>query len=135
MKIDPPGFALESFDILGAWREKYRTLGDPKKAVKGFGKNAQPFTFHFGLPIDSTGQLATGEGFSEIRSFKKLLLRDERAIARNMANQFITYATGTPVRFSDRPVLEEILNKCEKSGYGLRTLIHEIIQSPLFLSK
>ena len=52
-----------------------------------------------------------------------------------MANQFITYATGTPVRFSDRPVLEEILNKCEKSEYGLRTLIHEIIQSPLFLSK
>ena len=135
VKIDPPGFALESFDILGAWRDQYRALGDPKKAVKGFGKNAQPFTFHLGLPVDSTGQLASGESFSEIRSFKKLLLRDERAIARNMANQFITYATGTPVRFSDRPVLEEILNKCEKSDYGLRTLIHEVIQSPLFRSK
>ena len=135
VKIDPPGFALESFDILGAWRDKYRTLGDNKKAVKGFGKNGQPFTFHYGLPVDATGQLASGEDFIGIRSFKKLLLRDERAVARNMANQFITYATGTPVRFSDRPVLEEILNKCEKSEYGLLALIHEIIQSPLFLSK
>jgi len=135
VKIDPPGFALESFDVLGAWRGQYRALGDPKKAVKGYGKNAQPFTFHLGLPVDSTGKLASGESFSEIRSFKKLLLHDERAIARNMANQLITYATGTPVRFSDRPVLEEILNKCEDSGYGLRTLIHEVIQSPLFRSK
>jgi hypothetical protein len=134
-KMDPPGFALESFDILGAWRGHYRALGDKKDAVAGYGKNGQPFEFHPGLPVDATGELASGEKFEEIRSFKKLLLRDERAIARNMANQLITYATGTPVRFSDRVTLEEILNKCQESGYGLRTLIHEVVQSSLFRSK
>ncbi len=134
-KIDPPGFALESFDILGAWRGRYRALGEKKEVEKGFGKNGQPFAFHLGLPVDSSGQMANGDPFSEIRSFKKLILRDERAIARNIATQFITYATGTTVRFSDRPALEEILNKSEESSYGLRALIHEIIQSPLFRSK
>jgi len=134
-KIDPPGFALESFDVLGGFRDSYRAMGDKKKAVKGFGKNGQRFTFHEGLPVDASGEMADGRTFDEIKSFKKLLLQDERAIARNMANQFITYATGTPVRFSDRAELEEILNKARKSGYGLRDLIHEIVQSPLFRSK
>ena len=134
-KIDPPGFALESFDILGAWRDRYRALGEKEKRVKGFGKNGQPFTFHDGLPVDPTGEMASGEKFGDIRKFKELLLRDERAIARNLANQFITYATGTPVRFSDREILEEILNKSEPSGYGVRTIIHEIVQSSLFRNK
>ncbi|YCM45452.1 DUF1592 domain-containing protein [Verrucomicrobiaceae bacterium 227] len=134
-RMDPPGFALESFDVLGAWRGHYRALGDKKDAAPGFGKNGQPFEFHRGLPVDSAGELASGEVFQDIRSFKKLLLRDERLLAKNMANQLITYATGTPVRFSDRAALEEILNKCGESGYGLRTLIHEIVQSPLFRFK
>jgi len=134
-KMDPPGFALESFDVLGAWRGHYRALGDQEGALPGFGKNGQPFEFHTGLPVDAAGQLSSGETFEEIRSFKKLLLRDERVLAKNIANQLITYATGTPVRLSDRAALEEILNKCQESGYGLRTLIHEVVQSPLFRSK
>ncbi len=135
-KIDPPGFALESFDIFGGWRDQYRALGGNKKqAAKGFGKNGQPFAFHNGLPVDPTGELADGSKFTDIRSFKKLLLEDERAIAKNIANQFITYATGTPVRFGNRPDLEKILNNSQKSGYGIRTIIHEIIQSPVFQKK
>ena len=135
-KIDPPGFALESFDIFGGWRDQYRSLGGEKKqAAKGFGKNGQRFAFHNGLPVDPTGNLADGSEFTEIRSFKKLLLKDERAIARNIANQFITYATGTPVRFGDRPALENILNNARESGYAIGTIIQEIIQSPLFQDK
>ncbi len=136
VKIDPPGFALESFDIFGGWRDQYRALGGEKnQAVKGSGKNGQPFAFHNSLPVDPTGKLADGSEFTDIRSFKKLLLKDERSIARNIANQFITYSTGTPVRFGDRPELENILNKSQKSGYALGTIIQEIIQSPLFQEK
>src|ERR1043165_6049875 len=29
-KIHPPGFALESFDVTGGWREHYRATGEPK---------------------------------------------------------------------------------------------------------
>src|SRR5262249_54828809 len=34
--IDPAGFALESFDVMGAWRERYRSVGEGER-VKGFG--------------------------------------------------------------------------------------------------
>lgn len=133
--MDPPGFALESFDVLGGWRDKYRALGDPKTATPGFGKNGQPFTFHNGLPVDPTGTIPSLGDFTDIRTFKKLILSDERQIARNIAKQFITYSTGTPVRFGDRAALEAILDRSRKSGYGVRSIIQEIIQSPIFLNK
>ncbi len=135
-KIDPPGFALESFDIFGGWRDQYRAISETKNEhAKGFGKNGQPFAFAYKLPVDSTGMTADGAAFSDISSYKNLLLRDERAIAANLATQLITYATGTPVRFGDRRELENILNKSEKSGYGIKTIIQEIIQTPLFQNK
>ncbi|MFN3326674.1 MAG: DUF1592 domain-containing protein [Bryobacteraceae bacterium] len=133
-KIDPPGFALENFDILGGWQERYRSTeeGEP---VKGIGKNGHVFKFRLGQPVDSSGELSTGEQFRDVVEFKRLLLKNERQIARNIAAQFIAYATGAPVAFGDRAELERILNAAEKDRYGLRTIIHEIVQSELFTHK
>ncbi len=132
--IDPAGFALESFDVMGGWREHYRALAE-KDRVPGFGKNGQPFEFREGLPVDSSGELPDGRAFSGIRELKQLLREDERGIARNLAGQLTVYATGAPVRFSDRPAVEGILEQTRKNGYGVRALIHALIQSPLFLNK
>jgi hypothetical protein len=134
IKIDPPGFALESFDIFGGWRERYRALGDGPK-VSGFGKNGQPFTFTEALPVDSSGALPDGRPFKDVRDFKRLLLRDERQIARNLAGQLVTYSTGAPVRFGDRPKVERILEGAAPNGYGVKSLVHGIIASELFRSK
>lgn len=133
-KIDPAGFALESFDVMGGWRDHYRALGDGEKA-KGFGKNGQPFTFRSGLAVDPAGVLPDGRAFTDISSLKKLLLKDEVKIARNLARQLTVYATGAPVRFSDRPALEAIVAESRSKDYGVRSLIHALVQSPLFLNK
>lgn len=133
-KIDPAGFALESFDVMGGWRDHYRALGDGVK-VNGFGKNGQRFDFHVGQPVDPSGTLPDGRTFTDIESLKKLLSQDEEKIARNLATQLIVYATGAPVRFSDRPALQAILTKARSSQYGVRRLIHALVQSPLFLNK
>ena len=133
-KIDPAGFALESFDVMGGWRDHYRALGDGEK-VKGFGKNGQPFEFRPGQPVDPSGTLPDGRTFSDVKSLKKLLSQDEEKIAQNLATQLIVYATGAPVRFSDRPALQAILTEARSSQYGVRRLIHAIVQSPLFLHK
>ncbi|MGZ8938931.1 MAG: DUF1585 domain-containing protein [Limisphaerales bacterium] len=45
------------------------------------------------------------------------------------------YATGAPIRFADRPEIEAILERAASSHYGVRSLIHELIQSDLFLKK
>ncbi len=133
-KIDPAGFALESFDVLGGWREKYRALGEGKH-VPGFGKNGQPFEFHAAQPVDATGELPDGRKFTGIRDLKQQLLSDEKQIARNLASQLVVYATGAPVRFGDRPQVEQVLARAASSHYGVRSLIHELVQSELFQSK
>ncbi len=136
-KIDPAGFALESFDVLGGWRDRYRALGegDGIRPV-GFGKNGQPFAFHLAQPIDAAGELPGGGGaFADIRELKARLLENERGIARNLAQQLAVYATGAPVRFGDRPEIEAILDRASSREYGVRSLVHELVQSPLFQSK
>jgi hypothetical protein len=133
-KIDPAGFALENFDVLGGWRDRYRALGDGEKE-KGIGKNGQPYAFHLGPPVDSSGALPDGRKFEDIRGLKRLLLADERQIARNLTRQLLVFATGAPVRFGDRPDVEKILDRARPSQYGVRTLIQEIVQSDLFQSK
>lgn len=133
-KIDPAGFALESFDVFGGWRTNYRALGEGEH-VKGFGKNGQPFTFHEGPVVDASGKLPDGRDFTDIRSLKKLLLADERQIARNLARQLIVYGTGAPVRFGDRPQVEQILDQTEAKGYGVQSLVLAIVQTDLFQNK
>jgi Protein of unknown function (DUF1592)/Protein of unknown function (DUF1588)/Protein of unknown function (DUF1585)/Protein of unknown function (DUF1587)/Protein of unknown function (DUF1595)/Planctomycete cytochrome C len=134
-KIDPPGFALESFDVMGGWRDRYRALADKGQREKGLGKNGQPFAFRHGLPVDSSGALADGRKFSDVREFKRLLLDDERQVARNLIRQLIVYSTGEPVGFGDRDQVERILDRTARTGFGIRSLIREIIQSELFLHK
>jgi hypothetical protein len=133
-KIDPAGFALENFDVMGGWRYQYRALteGTPQK---GIGKNGQKFTFHPGLPVDSTGVLPDGRKFSDIRDLKRLLLADETQIARNLARQLVVYSTGAPIRFGDRPKIEWILQEASANHYGVRSLVQAIVRSDLFLNK
>jgi len=84
-KIDPPGFALESFDIVGGYRKAYRAI-EGKERELGFGKNGQKFTFHNALPVESHGQLGK-RNFADIREFKALLVQNERQLARNLVGQ------------------------------------------------
>ena len=132
--IDPAGFALEGFDVAGAWRDHYRALGDGEKAA-GIGKGGQPFDFHYALPVDPSGTLPDGRTFIDIRELKHLLVSDERQLARNLASQLITYSTGAPVHFSDRAQLEAILDQTRPTGYGVESIVQAIIQSDLFRSK
>ncbi len=132
--IDPAGFALENFDVMGGWRERYRAI-DGAPGAEGFGHNGQHFAFHASLPVDSSGQLPDGRTFSDVRMFKLLLLGDERQIARNLVRQLLVYGTGAPVRFGDRADVERILDRSAASQYGVRTLIREVVQSSLFVHK
>jgi hypothetical protein len=134
-KIDPPGFALENFDVMGGWRDRYRVASHELEPEPGFGKNGWPYAFAYKLPVDASGELLDGRTFNDVRDFKRLLLADETQLARNVARQLSVFATGAPIRFSDRERLEDILRRAAPKQYGIRTLIHELIQSDLFLEK
>ncbi len=134
-RMDPPGFALESFDVMGGWRDRYRAIDEETEPVKGIGMNGQTFIFHHGLPVDASGELPDGSPFNDVREFKDLLLAQEQVIARNLARQLTVYATGAPVGFSDRPAIEAILQRASPERYGMRALVREIVLSDLFLRK
>lgn len=133
-KIDPAGFALENFDVMGGWRDRYRAQGDGKPE-KGLAKSGQKFVFHYALPVDTSGEMPEGGKFQDVRELKQLLLRDERQLARNVARQLAVYATGAPVSFADRRHIEGLLDRASTRQYGIRTLILELVQSELFLNK
>jgi hypothetical protein len=133
-KIDPAGFALENFDVMGGWRERYRAEGG-EKPEPGLAKSGQKFAFHYAQPVDASGELPDGRKFRDVRELKQLLLADQKQIARNLTRQLTVYATGAAVRFADRQQIESILERASSSHYGVRSLIQELVQSELFRSK
>ena len=58
-----------------------------------------------------------------------------RTIARNLMKQLTIYATGAPMGFSDRQEVEEMLARTSAEQYGVRSIVHEIVQSKLFQHK
>jgi len=134
-RMDPPGFALESFDVMGAHRERYRAVAENVKPVPGFGLNGQAYAFHYGLPVDATGEVPDGRAFRDVKEFKRLVESEEVAVARNLARQLVVFATGAPVRFTDRAEFERIMQRAGARKYGVRTLVEEIVHSELFQTK
>ncbi len=134
-KMDPPGFALESFDIMGGWRERYRAVKEDIAPEQGIGMDGQRFAFYYALPVDCSGELPDGRAFQDVRELKRLLLEDQESIARNVVRQLAVYATGAPVRFSDREEVEKILARAKDGDYGVRSLVRELVRSEMFLTK
>ncbi|MEY4483761.1 MAG: hypothetical protein RL693_1213, partial [Verrucomicrobiota bacterium] len=132
-RMDPLGLALENYDVIGGWRENYRSVGEGQQVkLEVDGRRVQ---YKTGKPVDASGVLPDGTAFANMDMLKKALLADKKQIARCVTEKLLTYATGAGTEFADRPVIESILKKSSEKDYGLRTLIHEVVQSPVFLSK
>jgi hypothetical protein len=127
-KIDPPGFALESFDPIGDYRVNYLRW-KVTNAEKGWGNVEQ------GAPVDSSGKLASGEAFDNIRQFKKLLVARKDNFARCLTEKLLTYGLGREMGFSDRDAVAAIIKQADAHDRGLRSLIHAVIESETFATR
>ncbi len=134
-KIDPPGFALESFDVIGGFRERYRSLFTGWPLMEFHFPTGWDPRVRLNQSVDASGQLPTGEPFQSLSDFQALLLRSPDALAANMVRQLLMYATGSEPHYSDRREITRILAQTQPNNYGLRSLIDSIVQSELFLSK
>ncbi len=130
-KIDPPGFALESFDVIGGWRDRYRSKekGD-KPAAKV--ENRGVWQYKVSLPVDPTGQLADGRAFKDIKEFKQLLLAQPADVQRCLTEKLLTYATGAAPTYADSQAVNDIVAKALKQGGGLKTFVTELVLSETF---
>lgn len=131
--IDPPGFALESFDVIGGWRTNYRSLGKGDRVEKEIeGRRVQ---YRVGPQADPADQLLDGSKFADIDELKKLLLQDKRQIALCVAEKLMIYGRGSGLSFADRVDIGRIVDQVADKDFGLRSLIHEIVQSKAFLTR
>ena len=132
-QIDPPGFAMENFDVIGGWRENYRSLGEGKPVKTEPGKPR--VGYKVGLPVNAGGSMADGRSFRDVNEFKQLLLSDKDPIARCIAEKLLVYGTGAALDFADRAAVDQIVQNVNAKGYGFRSLIHEVVKSAVFTSK
>ena len=108
--IDPPGFALESFDGVG----KFRTVDG-------------------GTPIDASGVLVDGTTFDGPGSFRTALLTAQKdAFLTTLTEKLVTYAVGRGVEYYDMPAVRRILREAEADDYHWSTLILAIVKSAPF---
>ncbi len=112
-KIDPPGFALENFDPIGGWRDRYvQTTKKP--------------------PVDASGAFPDGTTFKNVIDLKTILLEREHQLAHCLTEKLLIYATGRTMTVTDRPHIDHIVEALKAQGNGFQDLILLIIQSPMF---
>lgn len=129
-QIDPLGLALETFDPIGGWRDKYRTLGKTQRA--NLEINNRRVEYGFGRLVQGNGQMADGTKFADVSEFKSKLLEHKSEIAKCLAEKLLTYSLGRELGFSDRQAVQDIVVRIEHNKYGFRSLINEVVQSPIF---
>lgn len=125
-EIDPPGFAMESFDPIGGFRTHYRkTFEDILSFVQ----------YEDGPEVDFNGVTATGQTLRGIEDLKQHLMSQQKQLARHFISQLLAYSTGGEIQFADRDEIAAILQRTQKSDFAVRTIIHEVVQSQIFRNR
>ena len=119
-KIDPMGFALESFDPIGRWRDHYPKIDKKAKQV---------------APIDPAAIMANGREVKDLVEFKAMLLEREPQVVHCLTEKMLAYATGRLLEADDRGEVNRIVSEMKQNGNRLRDLVHLVVQSELFLNK
>jgi hypothetical protein len=109
--IDPLGFALENFDVIGGWRN-----------VDELGK-----------PIDSSGATASGTKIDGLTGLRALLLEQPEQFPRTVTEKLMAYALGRRLEYYDRPAVRKIVRDAAANNYRWSSIILGIAESPTFL--
>ena len=111
--IDPLGFALENFDVIGGWR-----------TVDEAGK-----------PVDASGSTVGGEKVDGLGGLRALLLAQPEQFPRTLTEKLLTYALGRRLEYTDQPAVRQIVRDAAAGGYRWSSLILGIVESPPFLKR
>ena len=108
--IDPPGFALENFDAIGAWRT----------------------TDESGKPVDATATLVGGTTVDGLSGLRRLLLEQPGQFPATLTAKLMAYALGRRLEYYDRPAVRQIVRDAAANDYRWSSLVMGIVKSPAF---
>ncbi|MCA2971530.1 MAG: DUF1592 domain-containing protein [Acidobacteriaceae bacterium] len=111
-RIDPLGFALENFDVLGRWRSKDE-----------------------GGPINASAKLLGGGEFTGPQGLKSMLLSRGEEFAHATVERLLTYALGRELDGRDQPAIRSILRETAANEYRFHDLVLAIVRSIPFQRK
>jgi mono/diheme cytochrome c family protein len=111
--IDPLGFALENFDVIGGWRSIDEA----------------------GQPVDASGATVSGDQVDGLTGLRALLLASPEQFPRTLTEKLLTYALGRRLEYSDQPAVRKIVRDSAAGGYRWSSLILGIVESPPFLMR
>ena len=108
--MDPIGLALDRFNAMGKYRER-----------------------EFGQPLDTSGQLASGEEFHGAGDLKAIL-RNNRSedFYRCLTNKLMTYALGRGMDYYDTESIDQIVDRLKREDGRFSVLLRGIIYSSPF---
>ncbi len=107
--MDAIGFGFENFDAIGRWRDKDKDQ-----------------------PIDSAGDLPSGEKFQSAQELIAILARREEDFVRHLSGKLLTFALGRGIEYYDRVALNEIVERTKPDGHRFRDLIRQVVLSRPF---
>lgn len=113
IRIDPLGFAFESYGPTGLWRERYEN----------------------GRAVDASGTLFRKHPFENILEFKDAILAEKDRFTQAFAGHLLSFALGRETSIEDSPALDRIAAETAKDGYRMQTMIREVILSEPFQRK
>jgi hypothetical protein len=125
-KIDPLGFALENFDVIGGWRENYRALVEPRPGARA--------KLSDGPRVDSADEWAGVGKFNSFQEFRELVKKREDLVVQNLTHQLATFALGRVPGFADRQPLKDIATNVREKKSGMKSLVLDIVSSPVFIN-
>jgi hypothetical protein len=109
--IDPLGFALENFDVIGGWR----TIDES------------------GRPVDAAGTTVSGAKVEGLPGLRALLLEQPEQFPRTVAEKLLAYALGRRLEYYDRPAVRKIVRDAAAHNYRWSSIILGVVESPAFL--
>ena len=130
--IDPPGFALESFDVIGGWRERVRSL-DQGERIKA-DRFGQRVGYKNGPTVDASGEIVGAGSFKDFVGFRALLEKQQDRVTANLVSRVLAFGTGREMGFSDRAVIARLVKQAGPKA-GVRDLLNAAVQSEIFLGK
>jgi hypothetical protein len=108
--MDPLGFALENFDLVGRWR-----LADEN-----------------GDPINASGVLPSGRELSGWVALRRFLQSEPEQFVRTVTEKLLTYALGRQLESYDQPAIRKIIRDAKASDYRWSAIILGVVKSAPF---
>ena len=110
--MDPIGFALENFDVVGAWRDNDKGVGSPL--------------------INATGRLADGTAIDGAVALRKAIMSDPDIFASTVVQKLMTYGLGRGLTATDMPVVRSIVRQVADDDYRFSSIVLAIAESVPF---